>query len=496
MIVNVRLPDEMKCDGINMSIKRILPKTEIELEVEAQRRWQSLPWDTFQVRIKKIQTRIYHDTKHGKWKQVRDQQRLLLHSMAAKALAIRKITQKNRGKMTAGLDGHVYLTAESRIDLLSEINTQHLFSKAYKPTHVKRIYIPKPDGSKRPLGIPTVIDRIYQELIRMALEPEWGGKIRAHSYGFRPGRNCQDAIEMIKKASKMGYKHILEADLSKCFDNLNHQQILRRISKPFKRVIKKWLKIGIIDMGTLIQTESGTPQGGVISPLLSNIALNILDHAINQIRGLILIRFADDFIVMSRTAKLLNKAKRGIESLTKKIGPSLNEKKTKIVTIQQGFSFLGFSFIKYLNKTLWVQPQRERVKRFLVKLKTLISKHKQVQTKYLIVGLNSRIRGWTNYYRFCRTHAVYPRIENILWRWIWNWCKRRHPKKMKHWVYKHYFEKGDRGWQLVADDFKLRSPFDTKRKSYRWNVGSLSPYDPRERVQELWKKKKCGEYYV
>ena len=496
MIVNVRLTDEMKRDGTDMPIKRILPKTEIELEVDAQMRWQNLPWDNFQVRIKKIQTKIYHDTKHGKWKQVRDQQRLLLHSMAAKALAIRKITQKNRGKMTAGLDGNVYLTAKSRIALLSEIDTKYLFSKAYKPTHVKRIYIPKTDGSKRPLGIPTVIDRIYQELVRMALDPEWEGKFHAHSYGFRPGRNCQDVMEMIKKAYKKRYRYILEADLSKCFDNLNHQHILRQISKPYRQVIKKWLKIGIIDMGTLLKSKTGTPQGGVISPLLSNIALNTLDHAINQVRGLILIRFADDFIVMSRYPSLLNKAKRGIESLMKKIGPTLNEKKTKIVSIQHGFSFLGFFIIKYPNKTLWIQPQRERVKAFLGKLKTLISTHKQVQTKYLIVGLNSRIRGWTNYYRFCRTHVIFSRIQNILWRWIWKWCKRRHPMKGKRWVYKRYFVKGDRTWQLVADDFKLRSPFDTKRKSYRWNVGNLSPYDPRERVQELWDKKRCGEYYV
>ena len=198
---------------------------------------------------------------------------------------------------------------------------------------------------------------------------------------------------------------------------------------------------------------------------------------------------------MSQTATLLNKAKRGIESLMKKIGPSLNEKKTKVVTIRQGFSFLGFHFIKYPSRELRVQPQRERVKAFLVKLKTLISEHKQVQTKYLIVGLNSRIRGWTNYYRFCQTHTVYSHIQHILWRWIWNWCKRRHPKKSKHWVYKRYYKR-DRRWQLVADDFELRSPFDTKRKAYHWNVGGLSPYDPREEVKELWMKKKCGEYYV
>jgi len=486
----------MKRDGTDMQINRILPKTEIDLEVDAQARWQGLPWDKFQARIKKIQTRIYQDTKHGKWKQVRDQQRLLLHSTAAKALAIRKITQTNRGKLTAGLDKKVYLTAKSRLALLSEINTKFLFSKAYKPTHVKRIYIPKLDGTKRALGIPTVIDRIYQELLRMALDPEWEGKFHAHSYGFRPGRNCQDAIEMIKKAYKKGYKHILEADLSKCFDNLNHQHILRQISMPYRQIIKKWLKIGIIDMGTLIKTESGIPQGGVISPLLSNIALNILDHALNQVRGLILLRFADDFIVMSQSVELLHKAKRGIESLIKKIGPIVNEKKTKIVLIQHGFSFLGFHISKIPNRALCVQPQRERVKMFLVKLKTLITTHKQVQTKYLIVGLNSRIRGWTNYYRFCRTHVVFSRIQNILWRWIWNWCKRRHPMKGKRWVYHRYFGKGVRKWQLVADDFELRSPFDTKRKSYQWNVGSLSLYDPREGVQKLWEKKRYGEYYV
>ncbi|MBA7567037.1 hypothetical protein ES708_08737 [subsurface metagenome] len=309
-----------------------------------------------------------------------------------------------------------------------------------------------------------------------------------HFLFFTSHSDCKDMLD----------KDILWQDIQnpefreKCMLSLEDQLIERIVKQGFSKVKEKY-------EFSVENFISDTALAIVIRLqyfFLAWISKEDLDHAINHVRGLILIRFADDFIVMSRTPKLLNKAKRGIESLTKKIGPSLNEKKTKIVTIQQGFSFLGFHFIQYPNKTLWVQPQRERVKAFLVKLKALISTHKQVPTKYLIVGLNSRIRGWTNYYRFCRTHTVYSHIQHLLWRWIWNWCKRRHPKKSKHWVYKHYYDKGDRRWQLVANDFKLRDPFDTKRKSYRWNVGCLSPYDPRKGVQELWKKKKLGEYYA
>lgn len=477
----------------------ILPKTETKIDLIIIITWEKLPWKKYQLRIEKIQRSIYHAAKCGNNKKVRDLQRLLLHSRAAKAVAIKKITQLNKGRRTAGLDGKVYITDESRLKLLSEIekDMKYFFSTKYKPTPIRRVYIPKSDGSKRPLGIPTIRDRIFQELCRMALEPEWEAKFHRNSFGFRSGRGCQDAIEVIKTAIYNGFNHILDADLHKCFDNLSHEYILEQLTPPFKQIIKKWLNTKVVDMGQLKMNKTGTPQGGVISPLLANIALNILDHTFNNGRNIILIRYADDFLVLSRSEQMLKEVKLRLQTLLKTIGPTLNEAKTTMTTPQNGFSFLGFHFVRYPRRTLWVQPDKKRVKSFLRRLKELLMRHKQVETKYLIAGFNSRIRGWTNYYQFCRTHEIYSRMEHVLWHWIWEWCKRRHPRKGKRWVFERYYmgNKGEK-WCLTADGFTLRSFFDNKRKKYTWRVGDSSPFDWRKEIQKLWQKKKEGIFYV
>ena len=472
----------------------ILPKTKTWLQGMS---WKDLPWDKFEGRVERIKMSIYQYAKCGNWKGVRDLQRLLVHSKAAISIAVRKITQINNGKKTAGLDGKIYNTDELRLQLLSEIDIKYLFSGKYKPTPIRRIFIDKPDGSKRPLGIPSIKDRVYQELCKMALEPEWETKFHKHSYGFRPGRACQDAVETIKTAIKDGYTHIMDADLHGCFDNLSHEHILGQLPSYFKNVVKKWLKTDVVNMNQLEKQEFGTPQGGVISPLLSNIALNMLDHTFNDMRFIRLIRYADDFLIMSRSKQILNNAKDQLLILLKRIGPSLNETKTIITTPKKGFTFLGFHFIKYLGRTLWVQPDKKRVKRFMRNLKVLIMTHKQVKTMYLIAGLNARIRGWTNYYRFCRTHVTYSRMEHILWRWIWKWCKRRHPRKGKRWIFDRYY-KGEfnQKWWLIEDGFVLRKFYDTIRRKYLWKVGNMSPFDPNKNIQALWQKKKEGEFYV
>lgn len=486
----------MRRDGKGMQEKsNILPKTKARLRDIVP--WGKFPWKKYQTKVEKIQRSIYHEAKCDNWKQVRDLQRLLLHSWAAKAIAVKKITQINEGKRTAGLDGRTFDSDEARLELLSEIDTKFLFSSKYKPTPIRRVYIPKPDGSKRPLGIPTIKDRIYQELCKMALETEWESKFHQYSYGFRPGRGCQDAIETIKRLIQTGHTHILDADLHGCFDNLSHEHILNQLPPTFKNVVKKWLKTDVVNIGQLEKQEAGTPQGGVISPLLANIALDTLDHVINDRRGIKLIRYADDFLVMSRTERMLNEAKDRLLLLLEKVGPSLNETKTVITTPKNGFSFLGFHFVKYPRRSLWVQPDKKRVQRFLRKLKDLIWTHKQVKTMYLIAGLNSRIRGWTNYYRFSRTHGTYAKMDHILWRWIWAWCKRRHPNKGKRWIFdRYYMGIRNQKWRLTEDGFVLRSFYDTKRSKYSWNVGNLSPFDPKRTIQELWEKKKKGDFYI
>ncbi len=250
-------------------------------------------------------------------------------------------------------------------------------------------------------------------------------------------------------------------------------------------------------MGQLIKSEEGTPQGGVISPLLANIALNPLDHAINKQFGVKLIRYADDIIVLSRRTTDIDVLTTTIQVILKTIGPELNLEKTRFTTPEKGFNFLGFYFIRYPRKTLWIQPESKRVKIFYKRIKSLIDTHKQVKTEYLIVGLNQRIRGWANYYRFCRAIPAFTTVKNLMWRWIWRWCFRRHPRKSKGWVIKNYFlcEPHEK-WRLTALGFILISPFDVPRMNYNWRVGSSFPYDPDSSEQEKWRRKRDGQYYT
>jgi RNA-directed DNA polymerase len=462
---------------------------------EAKIQWGKLPWKRYESQIEKIQRRIYYDTKHGMWKKVRDHQRLLLHSRAALVIAIRKITQENKGKYTAGLDGMIYQLPSEKLQLRLELKVNSLFRKEYKPMPTRRVWIPKNDEKMRPLGIPIVKDRIYEEMIRLVLEPEFEAKFHENSFGFRPGRCCQDAIEMIKKLIQQGFTTILDADLKKCFDTLSHSYLLSQIPSKYRMLIGKWLKAGVVDMGQLQKTEEGVPQGGVISPLLANIALNALDHQINS-QDIRLIRYSDDFVVLSRGKVAMAHIIPKIQGILKEIGPELNAEKTRITTPAKGFSFLGFHLIQYPQKTLWVQPARERVTKFLKNLKHLISTNKQVKTLYLVLGLNQRIRGWAMYYRFCRAHVAFQHVTAILWWWVWRWCVRRHPKKGKRWIFWNYYacESGKK-WRLTDDGLTLINPTDIRRYRYNWQVDKLSPFDPSIGVQELWQQKRDGKFY-
>ncbi|MFM6877733.1 MAG: reverse transcriptase domain-containing protein, partial [Microcystis panniformis] len=293
---------------------------------------------------------------------VRKLQRLLVKSYYARLLAVRKVTQDNQGKKTAGVDGVIAVSPEQRLNLTEEIKG------TLKAKPLRRVWIPKPGrDEKRPLGIPTIKDRARQALIKSALEPEWEAKMEGTSYGFRPGRSAHDAISRIYLSIKQGSYFVLDADIAKCFDRINHNFLLSKIPCPssLKRDIKQWLKAGVLDNGVFEETETGTPQGGIISPLLANIALDGMARLIetlfpkkNNRNQAVLIRYADDFVVISPSLEIIEQCQTAISEWLKPIGLELKPEKTRVChtlkpieyngkTEEPGFDFLGFNIRQY-----------------------------------------------------------------------------------------------------------------------------------------------------
>jgi len=242
--------------------------------------WQDLRWQTIERRVFKLQKRIYQASRRGQVKAMRKLQRLLMASWSARGLAVRKVTQDNQGKKTPGVDGKASLTPRERQHLVTDL--RHLQRPAQP---VRRVYLRKPNGEPRPLGIPTMHDRAMQALVKLALEPEWEAKFEPNSYGFRPGRSCHDALEAIFASTKYTPRYVLDADIKGCFDHINHAALLAKLHTfpQLHRLMKGWLKAGIMEGEVCSPAEAGTPQGGVASPLLANIALHGMEEAVTRV---------------------------------------------------------------------------------------------------------------------------------------------------------------------------------------------------------------------
>lgn len=446
-----------------------------------------IDWLKVSKHVRRLQDRIYRVADEGNFGKVKALQKLIINSYYVKLYAIKQITQENTGKTTPGVDGKVYLTNSERSQLLTELCDFSL--EKYKSYPVKQVQIPKGDGRVRKLGIPTVMDRTVQAMVKLAMEPEWENKFHGNSFGFRPGRSCQDAIELIRDTIRsVNGNYILNADITGCFDNIKHEEILSKIHF-FKGIVEKWLKAGIVIHGNLVKAERGTPQGGVISPLLANIALNDLDYRFNKSREfgdrghkVTCIRYADDIVILARFKPTIERQYQEITDYLERKGLTMNTEKTKIVRKEEGFDFLGFLIICYPRKTVWIQASRKNIKRFHKDVKVIFDLNKQVKTDILILKLNRKIIGWAMYYQYSRIHSVFPRISDILWRWTWRWCYRRHPRKGKRWIANRYFHKsGIRNWTLCGDTFSLARVTDIKSAKYRWRVGIRSPLNPNER---------------
>ena len=453
-------------------------------------------------------------------------------SNAVKILATWKITQHNQGKYTAGVDGMaIPKKAERehqnklRLEILEDIDILK------KPDNIRRVYIPKPNGKKHPLGIPTIHDRIVQEIIRIAIEPIVEYKFNDNSYGFRPKRSCHDAIQHAFSMLSGAYakRYIIEGDIKGCFDNIKHNhitQILKEWNTPnwALSTINDILKSGIFHNGQVYDSETGTPQGGVISPLLANVALTTLDNFCFENYGYThsskgvkskrspIVRYADDFIITCKSLQTARQIKSEIAGhLKETTGLTLSEEKTKITHITKGFNFLGFNIRKYpkqevhknsdnkwVNYKLLIKPQKEKKIEFLKACKSCIGQLKTIRQVNLINVLNPKLVGWGMYYRHVVSKKVFSQIDKEIWQKCYNWAKRRHPNKPKSWIINKYFAKIGNVKSRFADKETNTKIFLTSAipiKRFTKVKSGIRVYDGSPETIEYWEKREYTNAY-
>ena len=341
-------------------------------------------WDTIKTEVYRLQMRIAKAIRDGCHGKVKALQWLLTHSFHAKLLAVKRVTQ-NQGSKTSGIDNVTWTTPQQKLKA-----AQSLKRRGYQPQPLKRIYIPKKDGRKRPLSIPTMFCRAMQALHLLALEPVAEHSSDKNSYGFRPKRSCADAMEMCRLLLSKGYssQFILEGDMKSCFDKISHQWLRDNIIMD-KEILNKWLAAGFIDKGSLYPTDSGTPQGGIASPTLLNLTLSGLEETVIRATSIRkdkvhVVAYADDFIITGSSKEVLeNKVKPLVEMFLRERGLELSQDKTKITHIDDGFDFLGITVRKYKGKYIST-PSKKSVKHFLGNIGEIIKSHPTAKAENLI----------------------------------------------------------------------------------------------------------------
>ena len=413
--------------------------------------WYAIDWQAVHRNVRRLQVRIAQATKVGRWGKVRALQRLLTHSYSGKVLAVRRVTENN-GKKTPGVDQEIWDTPEKKTQAVHALQR-----RGYQPQPLRRVYILKSDKKTlRPLGIPTMKDRAHQALHLLALDPVLETTADHNSYGFRQQRSCADAIEQCFKALShpSNKQWILEGDIKSCFDRISHDWLLAHV--PMDRVIlQKWLKAGYMDKHVLHETTDGTPQGGIISPALSNCALDGLEQLLREkfppkkplpslggkYPNVNLIRYADDFIITGRTKELLEgEIKPLVVQFLQERGLELSPVKTVITPVEKGFDFLGQNVRKYPNGKLLIKPSKKNIKTFLDSIRGKIKAALGMSAADLIRWLNPKIRGWSNYHRHVVSKRVFSRVDHAIFICLWHWARRRHPEKSPRWLKQKYFE--------------------------------------------------------
>ena len=366
--------------------------------------WKNLPWKKFRKDLFRLQKRLYKAVREGDTVKARSLQKLIMRSRAARFLAIRQVTQLNNGKKTAGIDGKLALTFKERFELEQKLKSH---ANNWKHQGLRSIPIPKKDGTKRILKVPTISDRAWQAIAKFALEPAHEATFHARSYGFRPGRSAHDAQRILYNNLRSfckGYqKRVIELDISKCFDRISHTSIMKRLIAPksIKMGIFRCLKAGVNPKFP----EQGTCQGGVVSPLLANIALNGIER-IGQFRksGRTIskcIRYADDMLYILKPEDNAIQMLDEIKEFLAQRGMEISENKTKITTATDGFDFLGWHFKVQSNGKFRSFPAKENFATFRKKIKTIIN-GSNYGAKVKAKKLAPIVRGWRKYHCFCK----------------------------------------------------------------------------------------------
>ncbi len=473
--------------------------------------WYAIEWPTIQRNVRRLQVRIAQATKVGRWGKVRALQRLLTHSYGGKVLAVRRVTE-NTGKKTPGVDQEVWDTPEKKTQAV-----QALRRRGYQSQPLRRVYIPKSDGkTMRPLGIPTMKDRAMQALYLLALDPVAETTADNNSYGFRQQRSCADAIGQCYLALKIATTEwVLEGDIKSCFDRISHDWLLAHV--PMDRaILQKWLRSGYMEKHVLHETTDGTPQGGIISPVLCNWALDGLERLLKEkyptgtrlkslggkYPAVNCIRYADDFVITGKTKELLEgEIKPLVEQFLRKRGLELSPTKTVVTQVTQGFDFLGQNVRRYPNGKLLIKPSKKNVKRFLAGIRETIKAALGKSAADLINELNPKIRGWANYHRHVVSKRTFDRVDHLIFYKLWQWARRRHPKKDPSWLKRRYFERYQgRDWIFFGETCDEEGQPQKSRLLFASRIpikrhvkvkSGANPYDP---ACETYFEKRDGDH--
>jgi RNA-directed DNA polymerase len=471
--------------------------------------WQRVNWHKATRLVRNLRQRIFKAAQAEDWAKVQSLQKLMLRSYSNTLVSVRRVTQDNKGKRTHGVDGVKVLTPKERGLLTDRI----MAFTPWRSRPALRVYIPKANGKQRPLGIPTVMDRCLQARVKNALEPRWEATFEATSYGFRPGRSCHDAMNHIAALTKADSrrKWVVDADIKGAFDNIEHAHLLDTIGDvPGRALIKAWLKAGYVEHKSWHPTEAGTPQGGVISPLLANIALHGMEKALGisySLRGgrercighRALVRYADDFVVFCESKADAEQVIKTLKLWLAERGLAFSEDKTRIVHLTEGFDFLGFTVREYTDvhrpkgRIRLITPAKEAIKRHRDKMRNewlgLIGK--PVAT--VVQTLSPKIKGWANYYRYQVASRTFRSMDHYMFKREWRYVNRTHPNKTWKWRRNRYFRKFD----AKRDDIWV---FGDKHSGaylprYAWTQierylkvkGRASPDDPS--LKEYWEER-------
>jgi len=455
--------------------------------------WHDINWKKANRNVRRLQTRIVKALKAGKRRKVRALQFILARSLSGRVVAVKRVTT-NRGRRTPGVGGEVWDTPNKKTRAVEQLR-----SRGYRPQPLRRVAIPKQSGGQRFLGIPTMKDRAMQAVYSLTLDPIAETLADPNSYGFRRERSPADAIEQCYRAlaKKVSAQWVLEGGIEACFDAIRHDWLLAYIPLP-RGILKKWLKVGYVTRDRWYPTESGTPQGGIISPVLANMTLDGLEQELRQQFGptkalksyhkVNLIRFADDFVITGRTKELLeDKVKPVVEQFLEERGLTLSATKTHITHINQGFDFLGQDLRKYGDKLL-ARPSTKSVKRMLGKVRAVIKANPQASAGSLIMQLNPIIRGWANYHRHSASKKTFIKVDWHIYWMMWSWTRRKHRKKSASWLKQKYFKRTSTGRLVFSGEVPKRDgrpqrvylyqAAKTVITRHRKIRGAANPYDP------------------